>query len=279
MKIKRKTLNKILKFLLKVIFVAFVIGIFYVIFKTTFIRVYNFDLVNIKDEYKERVNLSLQESINQKFFFVPKNNLVTYSGKDFKKRTKEILTNAKDVSVYPVSLHTIRVKVENYNPAFRLDGINIAISDEGVPYIELNDVSSLPLLLSSSTVPVELISKIKNFIPKVDTVLFKADVVIVDEYGDIYLKNNESGSYIIFKSKDDLEKLWITLLSAIETAPLKDSLNSELNKLSYIDVRFGNKVFYKFTNATHQDIIATSTININESTTTNTGILAEPNRQ
>lgn len=276
MKIKRKTLNKILKFLLKVIFVAFVIGVFYVIFKTTFIRVYNFDLVNIKDEYKERVILSLQESINQKFFFVPKNNLVTYSGKDFKKRTKEILTNAKDVSVYPISLHTVRVKVENHTPAFRLDGINIAISEEGVPYIELEDISSLPLLLSSSTVPVELISKIKNFIPKVDTVLFKVDVVIVDEFGDVYLKNNESGSYIIFKSKDDLEKLWITLLSAIETAPLKDSLSGELNKLSYIDVRFGNKVFYKFTNTNASDIIATSTINYE--TNSSTRVLAEPNR-
>lgn len=279
MKIKRKTLNKIWKFFLIVVSLAVIFGIFYVIFKTTFVRVYDFDLVNVKDEYKEQINLSLQESIKQKFFFVPKNNLVTYSGKDIKKRTKEILTNIKEVKVYPVGLHTVRVKVENHTPIFRLDGINIAISEEGVPYIELEDVSSLPLLLSSSTVSVELMSKIKNFIPKVDTVLFKVDVVSIDEYGDIYLRNNESRSYIIFKSKDDLEKLWITLLSAIETAPLKDSLSSELNDLDYIDVRFGNKVFYKFTNATHQDIIATSTININESTTTNTGVLAEPNRQ
>lgn len=63
----------------------------------------------------------------------------------------------------------------------------------------------------------------------------------------IYLKNtkNDSG-YIFINNFDNPEKVWITFASAISSDPLKTKLERDLKNLDYIDLRFDNKVFYKF---------------------------------
>ncbi|MEN9338452.1 MAG: hypothetical protein RI945_177 [Candidatus Parcubacteria bacterium] len=69
------------------------------------------------------------------------------------------------------------------------------------------------------------------------------------ENGDlkIFLKNtkNDSG-YIYLNKKDDGESLWITFASAIAQENFKAKIEKDLENLEYIDIRFGNKVFYKF---------------------------------
>lgn len=72
---------------------------------------------------------------------------------------------------------------------------------------------------------------------------------IIEENGDqkIYIKDtkNDSG-YIYVNTKDDPEFVWNTFASAILADPIKSKLEKELLNLEYIDLRFGNKVFFKF---------------------------------
>lgn len=276
MKIKRKVLNRIIKFFLGILIFSIFYGALYLIFVTNFVRINSFELVGSDDRYKEQILTSLNNSLSKKVFLIPTNNLLTYRSSVFEKDIKNILTNTKEVRVRPSSLNTLRISIEKYQPVFKTQVENMAMEENGFIYKEINDISNLPIFISSSTQNKETINKMSNFIQKVDSVLFKVDLILIDEYGDVYLKNNLKGSYVVFKSKDDLEKLWITLLSAIETNPIKESITAPVNNLEYIDVRFGNKVFYKFTNSTHQDIIATSTNNYE--TSSSTRVLAEPNR-
>lgn len=53
---------------------------------------------------------------------------------------------------------------------------------------------------------------------------------------------------IIFKESANFEKIAENLQSAIDTDPLKTELKNKYNSLLYIDLRFGNKVYYKFKN-------------------------------
>ncbi len=63
----------------------------------------------------------------------------------------------------------------------------------------------------------------------------------------IFLKNeNDNSSYIYINTNDKAEYVWITFVSAIDAEPLKTKLKNKLTKLDYIDLRFSNKVFYKF---------------------------------
>ena len=88
----------------------------------------------------------------------------------------------------------------------------------------------------------------------------------IAENGDmkIYLKNtNQDSGYLFVNTNDDPSFVWITFVSAIAGEPLKSSLTNNLKNLDYIDLRFKNKVFYKFENKS----ISTNNTDNNSSTT------------
>ena len=54
------------------------------------------------------------------------------------------------------------------------------------------------------------------------------------------------GPRIIFKIDSDYQKLAENLQAAISTKPLNTDIKTKLSTLLYLDLRFGNKVYYKF---------------------------------
>lgn len=66
---------------------------------------------------------------------------------------------------------------------------------------------------------------------------------------EFYLKHtNEipNTPKIIFNQKDDIKKTVENLKSALNAEPLKTDIVKKYEKLLYIDLRFGNKVYFKF---------------------------------
>lgn len=69
--------------------------------------------------------------------------------------------------------------------------------------------------------------------------------------GDIkfFLSNLNKTSlepYIILKPDSDFQQIAENLETAINTEPLQSNLKNKYSSLEYIDLRFGNKVYYKF---------------------------------
>ena len=65
----------------------------------------------------------------------------------------------------------------------------------------------------------------------------------------IYLSRDlthPSGPEIIFKADSDLPIISENLQTALNTEPLKSNFKNKYSSLLYIDLRFGNKVYYKF---------------------------------
>ena len=56
----------------------------------------------------------------------------------------------------------------------------------------------------------------------------------------------ETGPKIIFKLDSNYEKIAENLQAAITTEPLQSKIKNELPSLLYIDLRFGNNIYYKF---------------------------------
>lgn len=70
-----------------------------------------------------------------------------------------------------------------------------------------------------------------------------------DDYAEFYISSNiapPEEPKIKIKVNDDLNKVAENLQAAIHTEPLSTNLKDEPSKLSYIDLRFGNKVYFKF---------------------------------
>lgn len=70
-----------------------------------------------------------------------------------------------------------------------------------------------------------------------------------DEDIEIYLASNTSLSNspkIILRKDFDLEKFSLNLEAALNTEPLQSNFKNKYSSLEYIDLRFGNKVYYKF---------------------------------
>jgi hypothetical protein len=91
------------------------------------------------------------------------------------------------------------------------------------------------------------IIEFKNMIEKMN---LKPTAFWIDgnrEEGNFSLSGEPGTSpHIIFKIDSDYEKLAENLQAAISTEPLRTDLKTKLSSLLYLDLRFGNKVYYKF---------------------------------
>ncbi|MFZ2150347.1 MAG: hypothetical protein WAV15_04280 [Minisyncoccia bacterium] len=73
--------------------------------------------------------------------------------------------------------------------------------------------------------------------------------VLPDGDIEMFLARNDSntaGPKIIFESEADLEKVAENLQAALATEPLLSGFKNKYSSLLYIDLRFGNKVYFKF---------------------------------
>lgn len=91
---------------------------------------------------------------------------------------------------------------------------------------------------------VSLLDSVKSFDLKPASLFIKDDTDII-----LYLKSNTfspDSHKIIFNTNSDIPKILENLHASITTEPLKSELEKKYEDLLYIDLRFGNKIYYKF---------------------------------
>lgn len=273
MKIRRSTLILWQKRLVVFSCVSVVFFLLYIYFATHLFTITSYELIGVPETYKEMVTTRLREVASQKTYKIfPSNRVIVYPHDAIVDAVVETLPHSRKVTVIPAGLHTLRIKVFLYEPFLKIDETH-AITKEGIIYTEPRDTSSLmTLMLASTTVQyvveddgihsirVEGVSetKLRNLVDlssKINSVIFEVSKITIDGYGDISLHAKNSSSSILFSESSDIEKVWSNIVSAIDTDPLKSKLETGKERLEYLDTRFGNKVFYKFTNDTKTAII------------------------
>jgi hypothetical protein len=247
--------------------ILLLVGAFYVYFKTGFFTIKTYEIVGADVKHVSELNSIFLALDKQKLYkILPGNRVLSFHKHQMKKEILNLLSNTSAISIYPVSNHTIKIKISSYEPLFSYyDDKHIfdmtvpteyEITKEGIIYKRL-DGSPSPkfgatlVANASSTAYVNsaLLNDLSDLVPKISSVLFPVSQIYIDEYGDIYMRAYvyEAGPYVIFSSKNDSKRIWSNLVSAIDTDPLKSKLLNNKEGLEYIDTRFGNKVFYKFT--------------------------------
>ena len=181
----------------------------------------------------------------------------------------------KNLSVYKDNLKTIHVDISERTGSFLYCGANIPenkndigencyfINNDGfifdkAPYFSGNVYFKYYLPLSEGTsnplgkqmLSIEQFHRVVRFIDGITNLGFKPIYITIDQDGTdtLYLESgsNNTAPVINFKNNDDLDIVQDNLSLAMKKPEFADEINSKYNTLLYIDLRFKNKVLYKF---------------------------------
>jgi hypothetical protein len=146
----------------------------------------------------------------------------------------------------PVALYCTQTSdVQNPSDCYFLDAsgyiFSVAPAFSGGVYMIYTSEPALDVPLRSQFLTSDEFMKLTNFIANLSHIPLAPDVFVAksDEY-DLLLP---SGTVIMWKPTDDLDTIYSNL-STFLTDPSLDK--SSLGNLLYIDLRFEDKVFYKF---------------------------------
>ena len=295
MKIKRRTLEQLQLWGIRVGVIGIVIGLLYLYLGTTLFTITAYDVQGVDEESMVLVTSQLKDSSTKKVFGIfPGNKIFTYSNTSIVTAIRTIVPDVANVDLRPVGLHLVRVQITLLTPVARLADGNV-ISENGIVFTTKKDVGSYPLvIIASSTVQqVKIdglmfnqlavdgeavdplfIHNVLDLSTKVSSVIFHVTNILVESTGDITFSDEKGASKLLFLKDMDSKKVWSTIVSAIDTDPLKSKLANDKDNLEYLDARYGNKVFYRFSDMPFQNGKDTGIIGIHATSTTSTSTTA-----
>ena len=226
-------------------------------------------------ETKEIETIIQKEIAGNYFWLFPKTNFLIYPKNKIIKELNSKLKRLKNVSININNFRLLDVKVSEYEGKYLYCGILIPVLRDSIndnkcyfldsdgyifdkaPYFSGDVYFKFygDSLLSNenpsgSYLMKDKFSKIIEFKNSIEKMNLKPTSFYLNE-------NGEEGNFslfgepgispkIIFKVDGDYEKLAENLQAAISVDPLKTNLKTKSSSLLYLDLRFGNKVYYKF---------------------------------
>jgi hypothetical protein len=271
----QKVTEKRRKRSLKKSFIVIFLGLLLVVlFITAFVRgAFTIDHIEVApDDYREKVMSVTDTWLAQKLlWYIPRNTVLTLPSGKIKEEITTTYNEVEKVTISRKGLHGLEITLTIREPLFRLHD-NLAIDTSGVVYMEPKDISILPVLMFDGISPgKELLSKMHWFVEQTRVALGEVTSVEHKDTGDVYFylqTKNTDTPYIVLKDTFDMERAWSIMLSAFDTNPLKKNLETKRDLLEYIDLRFGNKVFYKFDQEAIHTTASTTTHATSSATTT-----------
>lgn len=299
MKIKRKTLTRITGIAIKFSIVIVFLGSIYCYFGTQLFTIHSYQITGIDEDSRILIDAHLKEYNKQKVYYIfPADKIFTYSSTKIITTVRDTVPEMATINIRPVGLHVVKIEITLLKPLFRVSNSQ-AVTSDGIIFSTKYDIGKYPLIsiASSATknskengiiftqlvVPnvedtTELFNGLSELSSKISSIIFPVTNIDIERTGDVVYSNEKETSKIILLQETDFKKTWSTLVSAVDTDPLKSKLANNKEGLHYLDVRYGNKVFYRFNDMAFQNgsvtgILenhATSTYEVPKSTSTTT---------
>ncbi|MDQ5922941.1 MAG: cell division protein FtsQ [Patescibacteria group bacterium] len=239
------------------------------------INIQNIKIVGNKVIDSMPVESLIKSNLEGKYLWMfPKTNSIIYPREKIEKDLINNFQRMKDISFSLKDLNTLEVSFKEREAEYIWCGVNLPegeVTDELKCYF-MDDTGYLfdesPFFSGEVYFrffgPVDNVDSPKgaNFVSGEfeNLVIFKESLKKLDvKPVAIFLKDDKDievilssslslreAPKIIFKSDSDLNKMVENLQSALTAEPLRDDFKNKYNSLKYIDLRFGNKVYYKF---------------------------------
>ena len=273
MKIKRRSLHRLKVWTLRITVLVVLFGIYFFYTRTEFFTITSYDIQGVDSEIQKTIVTELKElSTKKRFLVLPNNKIFTYNATGIADVIRNNVKDLRTIDIRPSGLHTVKIRVTLLIPILKLDDTT-AITEDGLIFNPSKDIHSYPVIIFASStretvklhglpfsqlviggekVDAVFLENLLSISTKVTSLIFPVATITV-EGDDITLISASSTSKVLFRSDADPKKVWSTLVSAIDTNPLKSKLENDKKNLLYLDVRYGNKVFYRFSDMSFQN--------------------------
>ena len=189
-------------------------------------------------------------------FFYPKNKIAESIAQEF--------TRLKDIKLNITNIETLEISVAEREGVYIWCGVDLPedASEEECLFLDKDGYLFDEAPYFSGEVYFKfygeafkeydpIFKELVSFKENIESIGLKPVALFMDIEGNATLllsSENTSGTnpQITFKANDDLSKLAENLQSALDTEPLKTDIKKKYSALQYIDLRYGNKVYYKF---------------------------------
>ena len=221
---------------------------FYFVFFSDFLKVKNIEVSGAEKIGADNVKNALLGEISQKmFFFIPKNILSV----NFDKLSYDISSKFPEVEKISIKINlpdTVSAEIIEKTPAgcWCKESECDYFDKHGIPYQKNSNCDNLLIIVSDKNPEIakQMISEdnLKDILSIYNESIGQAeikDIMISD--GKLVLESKQ-GWIAYFKPYDDILGQIVNLKAILEQ---KVGAN-KISQLNYIDLRFGNKVFYKF---------------------------------
>ncbi|MBX4215815.1 hypothetical protein KW797_02620 [Candidatus Parcubacteria bacterium] len=204
------------------------------------------------------------------FSVLPRDSIFFYPRAALERELSSRFTRVHDVEVSRQSLRSLSITLHERAPVYLWCGAEKEIvttacfflDEEGYVFERAPTFSGSiltrfygPLEKGTEAVSDEAIGKyflpsgnfvlLGDFVRKVAMLSLAPSYLVKKEDGDMELFLKEGGK-VALSLKEDMEKMFSNLESALLADPLKSDMEKRRTALDYIDLRFGNKVFFKF---------------------------------
>lgn len=264
---RRIVLNKIL-FSVFIFLTLFIILVF--ISRIDKLNIFEIKITGNKIIDTELINDVVKSNLQGHYlYFFPKSNFLLLPKNTIKQELASKFKRLKDISINLGEANTLSISLSEREGKYIYCGENLSSiipSDEESPCYFVDEsgyIFDLAPYFSgdvyfkffggevNSYFSPEIFKKIISFKNNITNMGIKPTSLYVKNDGDIeiYLSSNKlppEAPKIIFKNNFDLDKLSENLRAAMFTEPLKSDFKNKYSSMQYIDLRFGNKVYFKF---------------------------------
>ncbi len=209
-------------------------------------------LVVYPESYQKEVEALVHETYTDKLFYIlPSQHIAFVQKNAITQKIEQHFSEIRDVTITRKNINTLSFSLERRIPLFRKEN-NIAVDTYGIVYTEKNIddtyIDTLPLLTTSIILPQkEILQSIADFSSKISIRIDTVSHIDINQDNDVYYYFAHKKCIIKTSLSKDTNATWSTLISALDNETLKSALQKDKNDVEYIDIRFGNKVFYSFT--------------------------------
>lgn len=235
------------------------------------IRISNVSTQGNRVVLNKDIKTEILKSLTGNYFWIfPKNNIFIYPKQQIKKDILKTFSRIDKVEIKMVDLNTIDVAVNERVPFALWCGNSLYktgrtildkcyfLDKNGFIFIQAPDFSGNVYFEFYGVIKNEIIGE--QFLPKKEferiisfrDLLINANIkvnkfLIDKSNGDyIFYLNNKNKTAIFFNKSEDFNKMFYNLKSAIDTKISETGEKNIFKNLKYIDLRFKNKVLFKF---------------------------------
>jgi len=212
----------------------------------------------------EDIEIAVRNNMSGHYLWLyPKTNVFFYPKNKIKENLEQEFKRLKDISLNVTNIETLEISVAEREGVYIWCGVAIPNpTDEQCSFLDKDGYIFDESPYFSGEVYFKFYGEIfQEYNPKFsELVMLKKNLesmglkpvgLFVDRDGNarmlLSLENTQGKNpEIIFKVDADLEKLAENLQAALDTDPLKTDIKKKYSALEYIDLRYGNKVYYRF---------------------------------